>query len=474
MQNSNVVSKSVDNSVWAARYTSAFGLHLIAVQEKIPVERAWGEKGIFSPGEARRYWAENPDMGIGVVLGPSAVMSLDIDHNVYFSMIMEEFGLPEEELEPYPTIVGNPKGRRIMFRVPKGADIPHCTLTWPNRNDPTGQKYRNLCRRMDEAKKSGDKELYARLKNIRERYKEITVFEIRAATDGRQRYDVLPPSDHPIGKRYEWVVPPDAEAGLPEPLPWIITVAQNWSDFKTQFLVTCPWLPKPTSEERKVPSRTKGAKAQEDSVIFKYCKAHPVVESLEKYGYEKKGRRYLSPHSSSGIPGVWLPDGEDSVKVYIHHASDPLAGSNRGSKPVNSFDLYCEYEHGGDVRAAVRAAAKELGLDYKSKPNAVAKMVSDTVESIDRGVSRPQTGQGAGLAAGSTRSLQEMLATAQSFDTQTPPEEISTLLRESVGMSAMVQRKIMEVIKEATRMPFSAMRDELKAPSVRIDVAQLV
>jgi hypothetical protein len=74
--------------------------------------------------------------------------------------------------------------------------------------------------------------------------------------------------------------------------------------------------------------------------------------------------RYLAPDSSTGIPGVNILKGEDGLeRAYSHHGSDPLADGHSH----DAFSAYCVLEHGGDVKAAVRAVAKELGVTYEPR-----------------------------------------------------------------------------------------------------------
>lgn len=85
---------------------------------------------------------------------------------------------------------------------------------------------------------------------------------------------------------------------------------------------------------------------------------------LERNRYERQGNRYLAPDSTTGLAGVVYF--EDTHRVYSHHANDPL---NDGLHSHNAFSAFCILEHNGDVKAAVKAAAAELGLD-RTQPQA--------------------------------------------------------------------------------------------------------
>lgn len=75
--------------------------------------------------------------------------------------------------------------------------------------------------------------------------------------------------------------------------------------------------------------------------------------------------RYLSPSSRTGSPGVSILKGDDGLeRAFSHHASDLLADGHS----YDAFSVYSILEHRGDVSAAVRAAAAELGMAFEARP----------------------------------------------------------------------------------------------------------
>lgn len=91
------------------------------------------------------------------------------------------------------------------------------------------------------------------------------------------------------------------------------------------------------------------------SVIAAFNEAHDAVAILEAHGYVCAGRKRWKSPQGHGVAGVvLLPSG----RVYCHHASDPLGDE----KAHDAFDLFALFDHAGDTRAAVRAAAELLGL----------------------------------------------------------------------------------------------------------------
>jgi len=328
---------------YARRYVERFGFHLVPIEprRKFPTAQDWGNRVISDPDAAAEFYRAHPEWNMGLALGPSQMCSLDIDCEDSFRLILEEFGIPASELDGYPTLQGASKGRRLMFRVPDGMDLKYAKLTWPRRDDTA---------------------------------KHYTVMELRAACDGKQRQDVLAPSIHPdTGRPYKWLVQPSDD--WPEPPSWLLAIWEAWEKFKPQLKDACPWVERepPKAEPRKHRQRQHGL-----SVIDECVAREPLRSTLERMGYRPVGRRrFLSPHSGTGLPGVVMFDGERSC--WIHHASDPLCSEESG-KPVNSFDLICHYEHGGDASKAVKALADEYGLRPGRTIENPPASISGTVE----------------------------------------------------------------------------------------------
>lgn len=348
-------------SWYARRYVERFGMHLVPIEPKRKFPRAanWGTTAISDPAAAEAFWKQNPDWNMGVALGPSRICSLDIDCDVSFSVICAEYGIDPASLDAYPVIQGRSKGRRVTFRVPADTDLGYHKLDWPSRNDPSGDKHKAAMAAASAAKSSGDTARETRIRTVAQRWARYTVFELRSGCDGKQRQDVLPPSIHPdTGQPYRWLHQPTDQ--WPEPPQWLLALWKDWERFKPQVKAMCPWLPAEKAPIAQLAKKVDTSSVVRGSVIDAFTDAHDLVSTLEQYGYQRKGAsRYLSPHSHSGLPGVILfPDGNS---CWIHHASDPLCSEETG-RPVNAFDLYSYYTHGGDLRAAVKAAASLLGI----------------------------------------------------------------------------------------------------------------
>lgn len=323
---------------YAASYVRQFGIAIVPLppRTKRPLAENWGNEVITDPDQARAYYERHPDWNMGAALGPSKLCSFDVDDIDATRLIFEEFGWDLDALLQYPTIQGSPGGFRVMFRVPEGVSLQYHSLTWPKQDGGKGR---------------------------------FTVWEIRAA-DTQQRQDVLPPSIHPDTQQpYVWLTKPKGGEPLPPPPDFLLQMWMHWDKLKPQFQAVCPWAEKPARPQPKPVSQPRG-----DSVIDAYNTAHSITDALARYGYRKQGKRWLSPHSGTGLPGVivW----EENNKAFIHHASDPLCSDESG-QPVAPFDLFAYYDHNGDLKKAAKAAAEQLGMVQQRRLPAPAMTTID-------------------------------------------------------------------------------------------------
>lgn len=352
---------------WSRRYVEAFSLALVPIEpgEKGPKGRAWNQPGGYftDPDAAESFWQKHPKHNLGVVLGPSRVCSLDVDDVKWARHVLRELlGLDVDALaDAYPTTVGNPARFRIMFRLPEGIELSRRSLAWPNPADVDGAVLKALMAQVEAAKDAGDAVRVDALRMAAEPFKRITVFELRAGLV----QDVLPPSIHPgTGKPYTWRTPPSAD-GLPVLPPELLSIWQGWDEVKPRAEGLCPWLPKAAppvvrpQQQKPRPAQGRGG-SDLPAVIPLFNESHDLAALIEAHGYERKGDKWLCPQSTSGDPGVTISEG----KLYSHHGSDPLANGHRN----DAFDVYCILEHGGDQKAATKAAARMLGIDAASRP----------------------------------------------------------------------------------------------------------
>ncbi len=196
-------------AVWARYYSAAHGFHLVPglPGEKRPHVSAWSFGAISCPQEAFDHWQRCPKDNMGVLLGPSRLVSVNIEKMYEAGQAFGEVGI---DLQAYtlspsqPMITGHPERVRLMFSCRRRIPLP-------------GRRLR-LC--MPSAQPSGEGEI---------------IFELRS---GRMQ-DMLPPSEHP---EYQLVYFWDNElwtTGIP-PLPdELLHVWESWESLESQMLR--PW-----------------------------------------------------------------------------------------------------------------------------------------------------------------------------------------------------------------------------------------
>ena len=351
-------------AAWARRYIEAFGMALVSIEpgEKAPKGNGWNKPGGYftDADQAEAWWVKHPNNNMGVVLGPSRVCSLDVDHVEYCRDVMRDvLGIDLDALAvAYPTLVGNPARFRVMFKMPEGLDFNRHSLSWPNPLDPDGSKHKLATAALKQARETGDNDLIAAMQARQKEFSPVTVFELRAGAV----QDVLPPSIHPdTGKPYHWRNPPtDGLLELPSDL---VKTWQNWDIFKRTALEACPWAPTapklPAKVKKSSPPRLPAG--DHPSVIDSFNRATDIESLLQRHGYIQRGRKWLAPQSSTGLPGVNVVDDQGEQRLFSHHGSDPLANGHMN----DAFDVFCILEHNGDTSGAIKAAARELGLEHK-------------------------------------------------------------------------------------------------------------
>jgi hypothetical protein len=93
-------------------------------------------------------------------------------------------------------------------------------------------------------------------------------------------------------------------------------------------------------------------------VIGRWNKEHAIEDVLEQYGYRKHPRfegKMIRPEGEN--PTVQIYDGQS----YHFNSNDVLSDN----KLHDSFDVFCFFEHNGDLTEAIKDAAERLGIPYK-------------------------------------------------------------------------------------------------------------
>jgi len=102
-----------------------------------------------------------------------------------------------------------------------------------------------------------------------------------------------------------------------------------------------------------------------DSVISQYNRARSVADLLARFGYhiDKRARYFTRPHKNprDGVSGMINDDGS----AYSFSVNDAMRQEKNGHVyTFRAFDVLCSLGHDGDVRTAVSAAARELGMQH--------------------------------------------------------------------------------------------------------------
>lgn len=298
---------------WAG-YFHRLGFRLCAIPpgKKGPVTPGWPEGNV--PAE---HWQTHPQEGLGVVLGPSRLVSLDLDSLPDARAVLDALGLELDALLAGAMLVrGNPERLRAIFRAPPDLDLTRKSLAWPPREEGG---------------------------------KPVTVFELR----GGPVQDVLPPTIHPdTGRPYEWITPPWELPKLGALPPALGELWRDWDAWRPHLEALCPWAPPAPEPEARPSTPPTGGQ----SVVDEWNRCHDAGELLAAHGYREKGPgRWIAPQSTSGLAGVVRLQ---SGKVFSHHGADPLADGFAH----DAFDLFRLLEHEGDHRQAIKAAARLLGI----------------------------------------------------------------------------------------------------------------
>ena len=138
-------------------------------------------------------------------------------------------------------------------------------------------------------------------------------------------------------------------------------------------LLPAPVAPVVNSATPSHQAAEQGAHYQGESVIAAYNAKYRLADVLVQYGYTHAGgNRYTRPGGLT-TAGVELFPLENNARIWS--SNDPLYN---GSHRCTPFTVMCVYDHNGDIRAAVKAAAVELGM--KSDRKVEQPRFKDTIQ----------------------------------------------------------------------------------------------
>lgn len=189
-------------------------------------------------------------------------------------------------------------------------------------------------------------------------------------TRGEGGYAVMPGSLHPSGRRYE-AINGDFAA--------VPTVPQAVADAllaAARKLDECPLTRKEMETRQKAAETSDRHRAGSNgqmSVIDGYNQRITIEAELKARGYVQHGDRWKRPSGKS--LSVYVKEG----RSFHHSANDPL---NDGFWHW-PFDVFCELEHGGECKAAVKAAAELLGMKPSDTRHDAIHQAGDTLKPIE-------------------------------------------------------------------------------------------
>lgn len=131
------------------------------------------------------------------------------------------------------------------------------------------------------------------------------------------------------------------------------------------------------------------AGSTKSAVIDAFNQAYSVEQMLEANGYERGPRdSWRSPYQSSKTFAT-RNFGDHWVSMSESDDRAGLGASCDAGRFGDAFDLFCHFDHRGDVKKAVRDAARMLGLDRRSETPV------DTSGIMAQALSRPTAGTNA-------------------------------------------------------------------------------
>lgn len=217
---------------------------------------------------------------------------------------------------------------------------------------------------------------------------------IAIETRGEGGYAVLPPSAHPSGGTYRYATPEtfgdapmieDAQADAM--LDAARTLCRAPMTRKQAEAVVAAKTAKPKARKAATGNTDSGGA----SVINAWNEAVPIRAMLERAGYtaDPGSKQYTRPGEGASPGGVVIFD--DTGRSFHHSTNDPMRGD--GKHTVDSFAVFCAFEHGDNIGEAVKAAARELGI-AKPTEKEHARADADAAATIGAGLAdaAPTTG----------------------------------------------------------------------------------
>jgi hypothetical protein len=306
--------------VTRAEQTSWFTAHGLQHARRA-AERLWKEEPPRSDDARAAVLAEPVGVAVATGAASGGLLVLDFDGAGFYERWRERVGALPADVFVQRTGGG---GYQVWVRC----DHPgrNTKLAWAVTTDDHGQPKRDERNRV--------------------------IGKVAIETRGDAGYAVLAPSLHPSGRRYETL------QGDPTQLPHVgMDVVTAWlTAARALDEMPAPPAPAPTTTRE---STYRPALNGTGNVIDAFNEAVPITEALEEARYTLAPHgpyagRYIRPNSKSGNPSVVVREG----RSYHHSSSDALSDGYWHT----AFDVYCQTQHHGDVKEAVKAAARRLNI----------------------------------------------------------------------------------------------------------------
>lgn len=285
----------------------------IPLKTKAPKKPGWNTPAGWVDSKQKAEVDFSRPANMGVILGPSKLCILDVDSVKNTRLVFEEYGFDYDILlAKAPRIRGAKQDRdKAVFKYPEGYKLEFHKLIWGSSP------------------------------------KETTVFELRCGNV----QDVLPPSIHPEGHAYEWVK--DPFSGIPDLPRELLNLWVHFKSLEDQLKKIDPAArpePKPRQERRD----------GHENIIGQFNAAHDIERVLESFGYKKRGKRFLSPNSSTGMAGVSIFRDGGTVRCVSKHGDSLNDGHAH-----DAFDVFRILKHEKNFTEAVKDAAQILGIKFE-------------------------------------------------------------------------------------------------------------
>lgn len=322
---------------FAYHYTARLGFGLVPIPHgmKKPVIEGWQNNPVTNPQNAKEIWARQ--MNMGLLHDVSRTCTVDTDNMEYLLIAAKVLNFDLLGLiESAPLKIKGKNGEKPLYRLPEDQELGFYKLVWPHETE-----------KLDNGKP-----------------RQVCVIEFRT---GPGKQDVLPPSIHPDTQQpYEWVgQPPRCYDDIPVMPPELLEFWLHLDEHMAAMKAACPWQQKPVVALSS-PVRRFDTPFEGESAIEAVERHYSVYDLLQAEGYKARGQdRYLSPHSSTGEPGVVVDVSQDGKRrARTFHESDTWADG----RWHDAFDLYCIFRYGGDFKAAIEGARQEFNLSRPALP----------------------------------------------------------------------------------------------------------